>query len=468
LHAYINLLSESLKSFFGETLTEQENKTVSRRRFLRIGGGAVAAAAVVGAAYGAYQYAAPKPAAKVTELSALIQKGGMGPPAEIALKMFEEKSGIKIAMTPIPWEAQFEKTMAEFAAKSTTYDIIPVLDRWRGGMARYVEDLRPYVEKYGPNPDEFPKGIWRTCFWKNKLVGLPFRNGIESILYYRKDLYEKFGLKVANTLEEYEENSRVLTRDNMYGSSFMFAGDPVTFMEFSDWMYNLGGRWVTEEEDAVAPFDPHGYKAIEILSFFKRMLEKKYCPPGVLTYGIIDVLQAYQTGVVAQANMYSPRVLLVEDPTKSQAAGKTGYSIKLPNAPSRIMAGPRANFLSGWTFSVNLWISPERKEAAFQAIKYMVSKEAQLAAALKAANGPTRKDVLEDPEWQKVYPAYKVLIEGYEQGKSGSPATPAFAEISKIVSEETGLALIGKKTVEEAVKAMWKRNEEVMKASATK
>ena len=79
----------------------------------------------------------------------------MGPPAEVALKMYEKTSGVRLVMTPIPWEAQFKKTMAEFAAKGTSSDLIPVQHGWRGAMYRFVEDLTPYVRKHGPSFQEF-------------------------------------------------------------------------------------------------------------------------------------------------------------------------------------------------------------------------------------------------------------------------------------------------------------------------
>ena len=186
----------------------------TRRAFLK----GVAGTSVLGLA----GYA--RGAERVSELSALIQKGGMGPPAEIALKMYEKASGVRVVMTPIPWEAQFEKTMAEFVAKSTSFDLIPVQHGWRGAMHRFVEDLTPYVRRHGPSLQEFGKN-WDMGMWRGQVVGMPFRVGLSSLYYYRKDLFDQYGLKVPNTLEEYEHNARVLKeKANVYGVSLHLGG----------------------------------------------------------------------------------------------------------------------------------------------------------------------------------------------------------------------------------------------------
>lgn len=426
----------------------------TRRLFLK----GVAGTSVLGLA----DYA--RGAERVSELSALIQKGGMGPPAEVALKMYEKGGGVKVVMTPIPWEAQFEKTMAEFVAKSTSFDLIPVQHGWRGAMYRFVEDLTPYVRRHGPSPQEFGKN-WDMGMWRGQMVGLPFRVGLSALYYYRKDLFDQHGLKVPNTLEEYEHNARVLKeKANVFGVSLHLGGADNTFDEFQNMLYVYGGRWLNETEDAVAPFEPNGGMATKLLEAWKRWIDSKLAPPGVMTWGILDVLSGFQQGVTGHATMFSPRVTLVEDPSKSKVAGKVGYSLLFPGLPQKELVGARGDTIGGWNFGINKWIPDARKEAAYQAVKFMVGKEAQLAAAVSAANGPTRRDVIEHPDFKKVFLAWEPLLKSLATAKAGL-SIPQQPTIVKAVGDEVHEALLGRKTPLQAMRSVWKTVDEVLKAA---
>ncbi|MBI3086776.1 MAG: extracellular solute-binding protein, partial [candidate division NC10 bacterium] len=320
-----------------------------------------------------------------------------------------------------------------------------------GGVRRQEHQLRP-------DP-------WDMGTWKGQLVGLPFRVGVTSLFYYRRDLFEKHGLTIPNTLEEYENNARILKeKENTFGVSLHLGGADNTYQEFQDWVYVYGARWLNETEDAVAPFEPNGVMATRILEAWKRWIDAKLAPPGVMTWGILDVLSAFQQGVTGQATMFSPRVTLVEDPSKSKVAGKVGYSLLFPGLPQKELVGPRGDAIGGWNFGVNKWISDARKEAAYQAVKYMVGHEAQLAAAVKAANGPTRRDVIEHPDFKKAYLAWEPLLKSLPTAKTGL-SIPQQPTIVKTVGDEVHEALLGRKTPLQAVRSVWKTIEEVLKAA---
>ena len=427
-----------------------------RREFLKLVGGvpvAVAAARARGEAAG------------VPQLSALIQKGGMGPPAEVALNLYQERSGAKVVMTPVPWEAQFEKTMVEFVGKSTTFDIIPTNHGWRGAMYRFLEDVEPLVQKFNLDGRAFPRNAWEASRWKGRRIGLPFRLGIGALFFYRKDLYEKKGLAVPNTMKELVKNAEALTaaRENVYGFGSQLGGDPNSFLDLQSWQLPYGGRLLKDpDQEEVAPFEPHGELTIRIVKAWKEMLDKGWMPQGVLTWGILDVLTAFQQGLIAQAMMFSPRVTLVEDATKSKVAGKVGYALLFPKVPARDSVGPRGDKGDGWNFGLNQWISDERKEAAFKAVQFMVGREAQLAAAVKAANGPSRIDVLEDPAFQKVYPAWRPLRDGLETFHSGV-SVPEQPKLSKAVSDRLANILLGREKAEDGIRAVWKEMDDIMR-----
>jgi multiple sugar transport system substrate-binding protein len=398
------------------------------------------------------------------ELTALTQVEGMGPPAKLTIDMANEKykGQIHVNTVSIPWAVQFEKTMAEFIGKSTTYDIIPIWTQWLGATTPYMEDLNPYVKKFGFNINVFPAGLVKMTTWKGKLVGLPFRTGILSLYYYRKDLFDKYGLKVPETMEEYYRNAEVVTQKEhgVYGGCLMSGGTPYIYEDFVVWLFAQGGRLLNEEQNGVVPFEgKDGKLAIDILRAWKKLHDQKVMPPAHTAWGINDVLRAMQQNLIAQANAFSPRVLAVEDPKQSKTVGKWGYAPIFPGKGAKI--GPRADAGGTWSFGINPLISQERKEAAFKILEVMVSLDGQKRAAFETANGPTLTSIYKDPAYLKANPAATAILSGLETFYS--LVVPENAEIINIISEEGGHAVLGTKTPELAAKGIWDRTRDLFK-----
>lgn len=400
----------------------------------------------------------------VIELQAITQEGGMGPPSKLAIDIANKRyeGQIHVNTVSIPWAVQFEKTIAEFVGKSTTYDIIPIWTQWLGATTQYMEDLTPYVKKSGFNLNVFPTGLVKMATWKGKFTGLPFRTGILSLFYYRKDLFGKYGLKVPETMGEYYRNAEIITQKEkgVYGGCLMSGGNPYLYEDFVVWLFAQGGRLLNEEQNGVVPFEgKDGKLAIEILRMWKKLHDQKLLPPAHTSWGIYDVLRAMQQNIVAQANAFSPRVLLVEDPKESKTVGNWGYSPIFPGKGGKI--GPRADAGGTWAFGINPLVSQEKKEAAFKVIQVMVSEEAQRRAALEQANGPTLKSIYKDPQYLKANPAALAILQGLETFYS--LVCPENAEMIAIISDEGGYAVIGAKTPEAAAKAIWDKTRELFK-----
>jgi ABC-type glycerol-3-phosphate transport system substrate-binding protein len=167
-----------------------------------------------------------------------------------------------------------------------------------------------------------------------------------------------------------------------------------------------------------------------------------------------------QSGLIAQSHTIAARVPLLEDPSKSQTAGKWDYVIL------RDFFKPMGNYpqksspLVMWGIAMNQWISDKRKEVAFNALQFVVSREAQLES-LKYANDPCRLDVLNSEEYKEINKAWQLVIKGLND-LYGDASHPKSAEIQKYVVDASHAALLGKKTPEEAAKELWKNVSEAL------
>jgi ABC-type glycerol-3-phosphate transport system substrate-binding protein len=407
---------------------------------------------------GPWVHAQTRPAITLNTFGA---PAGFGPPATRAFEMFNKanEGRIHVASVVVPWEAHYEKQMAELVAKTTAFDFFPVISFWKGAMVNHFEDLAPYAAKHGTRLEVFPKQLLDICRYQGRLWSLPFRYGAGDLFYYRTDLYAKAGAKTPTNLTGLLESCRRLTGDGVYGMGMMFGGHPSVAEEFMVWFLALGGRLVNDEQNNITdPKSKHTELAAEILSTWKELLDKKLLPPGVLGWVFTDLLNGFSQGLIAQATMLSARVGLVEDPAKSRVSGRVGYA---PMFPGPGLVGPRGDWAVLWSYAINKYISAERKEAAYKAIEFITGFEAQKEAALSYANGPTRLDVLDSTEYQRKDAAHKAVRQMMEGAYT--MWFPEYWEVLTAVSDEVGRVLIGKKMPKAATTDIWARAGQIIR-----
>ncbi|MEM3715417.1 MAG: hypothetical protein QXF82_10770, partial [Nitrososphaeria archaeon] len=177
-------------------------------------------------------------------------------------------------------------------------------------------------------------------------------------------------------------------------------------------------------------------------------------PPGWLNQSSIDQVTNMQQGLLAQMDEYTPRSLTVEDPKVSKVSGKVGYVRLFKGNPDAI--GTPHAYGAGWNLGINKYVKDEKiKDVAYKLIVWMTSWEMQYLAATQWANGPTRIDVMNNPDFLKKVPVAEAHLDCLSVLKGISCAQ--YAESFKNISDELQLALTGKKPVSNAVEDMWKK-----------
>ena len=402
--------------------------------------------------------------ADVVKLAAITETGGSGPATKLAFDIANKKfeGNIFVDVVSFSWESMVEKTVAELVTKSANFDILDVQTNFGGGTYKYMEDLWPYVKKYGANLDIFPGAFLKQAIYDGKLVGLPFRTGLNDVFAYRKDLYAKYNLKVPRTMEEYYENAKVITKGEKplgtYGAALMSGSNTGIFEDFCIWFFPQGGRLLNDSQNGVVSFNsPSGQLMIDIFKMWKKMHDEELLPRGHTTWWHTDVLNAMQQNVVAQANLFSPRINALENEQQSKTAGKWGYAGWFRGKA----IGPEGHFSVTHSWGINSMVPQQRKEAAFKVLLTMVSEETQKRAAIEKGNGPTIAKTYDDPDYKKLNPVSLVILEGLK--KPYAMRGPENQEIITIIGEEGGRAIIGQKTPEDAARSVWSRTEALFK-----
>lgn len=380
---------------------------------------------------------------------------------------FEEATGINVDIVIEPYDNMPEKIMLNFATKSNEWDAIHddwVFHAFAYAKAGYLEPLNRFVEdaklSAGFDMDDLvPKPFVEDLWVDGNLYGVPVYSD-STFLMYRKDIFEKYGLKVPETMEEMidvcKELKEGFERDGITDIyPIILRGKRGIHMiwTWSSYFVAYGGKYF--DKDMKPAFNsPEGIDATKMyLSLFE------YASPGAPSYGWEENRIAFEQGKAAMTIDASVNAGFAEDPNTSTIAGKVGYAVM----PKAVQYGPNisphALYISAFS---------DNKEATWLFLKWAINKETQ-AKALDILPIPTGTSitVLNSEKYDEMFHVFKdAHIESLEVGNLDYvPKVPEVMEVTDLISLYISEALIGNMTVEEALSAAEKDVYELMKAA---
>lgn len=329
--------------------------------------------------------------------------------------LWEAQFGGKINVVLVPYATLEEKMWIEFRTKTGTFDLAIIPGTWKGDVmgGGHVEDLGPYMKKYGyPGWDDVMPATKVIVSWGGKVLAFPY-DGDNHMTYYRKDALE---------VPEYQEQFR-----DKYG--YMYNLPPASWEEvrdiaefFNDWDWDNDGEveygvaFIAQQNtqamwsylDVVAQYTTIAGKPSNFTSniFFdadtmdplakspgwveamKRIVElTKFAPPGLLGYGYSELRQAFVSGNSAIAFDWGDIGIQEQQPERygSKVKGLLGYG-PLPGAKKYydrqtkkwVEKQHTVNFLDfgGWIIIIPK--ASKYKDAAYQFGVYLTNPEHSL------------------------------------------------------------------------------------------
>lgn len=371
----------------------------------------------------------------------------------------------KIEFVGGPWGTLFEKFMTEVMVKKGEPDSVYVNSRWIPQAGPYMEDLTPYVLMDGPPLGEFA-GIGAAWKYGDKIIGLPSRVMPEQVLYARRDLLNAAGLEIPQNWRDFMQAARVLTQDtdgdgqtDIWGTGLEAGGEPDTSLFFVAFVNSRGGKFITPD-GKLYPLDSRHWRSVtETLRQWRTLYGDGLVPPGVINWDLVDNRDRFMAGKTAMMFTNASRAQIVEDKEKSQVVGKVAYEV-MPHETDEWKTP-----IGGWAIGMFDYISEERKKDAWPWVRFVASYEAQLAMATKAANGPSRKDVLASEEFRKSVPAgvVEAILNSYEHGFISPVYLVAESPMLRRVMTEVIIAVLeGRKTPEDGTKEMYEGMKKIL------
>jgi len=207
-------------------------------------------------------------------------------------------------------------------------------------------------------------------------------------LFYRKDLFDKHGIKVPTTYAEMLQAAATLKAkepglEHPIAQTFAKGWDSAT--EFTNLLAGFGGRFFKPGSAQPAFNDEAGVKAIELMRQMTRFMT-----PNFLASNSDDVMNQFQQGRAAMGVLWASRAARMDDPAASKVVGKMAFAA----APAAVAGGPSATHL--WWDGV---VMPKNlggdRETVFQVLmealdEETMSKGNDLTIWVRSAYKPTR------------------------------------------------------------------------------
>ncbi|MEN3042686.1 MAG: ABC transporter substrate-binding protein [Fervidobacterium sp.] len=362
---------------------------------------------------------------------------------------------IKVSVMPMP-NSSTERhdlyvTYLASGEKEPTVLMLDVI--WPAEFAPYLEDLS--ADKSYFELDKFLPGTVKAATVGGKIVAIPWFTDA-GLLYYRKDLLEKYGFKnPPKTWDELVKIAKTITakEKNIVGFVWQGARYEGLVCDFMEYLISFGGD-VLDDAGNVIINSPAAVKALQFM--VDLIYKEKISPQAVTTYMEEEARRKFQNGEAVFMRNWPYAWSLLNNPKESKVAGKVGVA-PLPAGPS----GKSAATLGGWMLGINKNATEEEKAAAKKLVKFLTSYDEQLYKAINAGQNPTMMDVYKNPELKKAAP-FMVELYGMFINAAPRPRTAKYSEISDVIQKYTHAALTQQMSPQKAIEEMAKELNKVL------
>lgn len=294
-----------------------------------------------------------------------------------------------------------------FSAKSPEIDVLQVDVIWPGLLGRHFIDLNPHFPKEHVRR-HFPAIVANNTDGEGRLLAVPFFTDA-GLLYYRKDLLEKYKQKAPTTWAELMETARLVVEKEKAANpklvGFVFQGKAYEGLTCNalEWIDSYGGGTIIDEKSGeVTVNNPKAKQALEMAASWVGGISSK----SVLNYDEEAARGAFQSGNAVFMRNWPYAWALVNEKA-SPVSGKVGV-VALPKGGA---SGKHTGALGGWNLAVSKY-SRYPKEAA-SLVQYMTTQKIQIERAIEGSFNPTISDAYKDKALLEANPFFGDLFQTF-------------------------------------------------------
>jgi ABC-type glycerol-3-phosphate transport system substrate-binding protein len=357
---------------------------------------------------------------------------------------FEAKTGIKVNLVEVEWDAMVNKQAVALKAKEPTYDIVDcgsfMLPEYvPGGLYADISDMYTAAERA-----KIMDGMLDAVTLGGKLYAAPLMASW-TIMFYNSEMFKKAGLdpnKPPKTWDELVAYGKKLQSPTTYAMADSLGPGEYVTTAFFRWAKSAGAK-ISEFRGNKVYWLLDSPECVKALRFLQQMLKDGTMDPGSPTYYQQQIADLFGKGQSSMLVNWDMMQLAFKNPEQTPYAGKIFPAV---------MPGAKAG-LSGSIEGHEYLAVPspsQHKAAAKQFIKYLQSPEVQKKRALDDGQTPVLKALFKDPDVKKV-----INLDVVFQSAANCyyrPAVPEYTQCSDVISTEVQNALVNNKDVQKALK----------------
>ena len=316
---------------------------------------------------------------------------------------FEKATGAKVQVITVPFSDLYQKILTDFATKTNSYDAMVFDPQWMGDYVPpgYLEDLTDRVQGDSTLQWNDIAPFFRdfSATFKGRVYTIPL-DGDFQMVYYRKDILDKDGVKPPETWQDYISIAQRYQGKDLNGDGKADYGSCLAMKRSAQsywaWISIASAYLQSQGTKQGAFFNLNDMQpltnnpaAAAALGVYKTL--SKIGPPDQLNNDVGDSRGLFVTGRCALSLDWGDIGTLAIDKSQSKVADKVGAvilpgskqvldrssgqladcnSTLCPYATNGVNHAPFAAF-GGWSGAINKASSSKVKDAAFAFLSYM-------------------------------------------------------------------------------------------------
>ncbi len=366
---------------------------------------------------------------------------------EEGTRAWSEKTGheVKVVSTPNSATERLSLYQQLFAARSGDVDVFQIDVVWPGMLASHLVDLSEYTD--GAEDSHFEALVENNTV-DGSLVAMPWFTDA-GVLYYRKDLLEKYDLEAPETWQQLTDTAKtVMTKEREAGNDrfwgYVWQGRAYEGLTCNalEWIASFNGGTIVNGEGEVTVNNEQAAEALALASTWIDGIS----PRSVLNYTEEEARGVFQSGNALYMRNW-PYAWSLAQSEDSPVKGKVGV-VALPRGGDD---GRHAGTLGGWQLAVSKY--SENVDEAADLVRFLTSYEEQKRRAIEGSYNPTIPDLYQDEEVLAAVPFFGELFETFENGvpRPSSATGDQYGRVSNAFFNATHDVLAGKAEPEQAL-----------------
>jgi multiple sugar transport system substrate-binding protein len=372
---------------------------------------------------------------------------------KLIAKFNEQHPNGKVTFHELPDSAdqQRQQMIQNAQIKNPKMAVLSVDVVWTAEFAAkgYVEALPPDMDTTG----HLQPAVDAATYF-NKLYAMPSTTD-GGLLYYRKDLLDKYQLEPPTTFDEMKTACDKITQGEGDSKLGCFAGQYNKYegltVNFDEAVHGAGGHILNDEgkPDVATPQATQGLQTLT--DWFKD----GHIPKAAITWQEEQGRQAFQKGeLIFHRNWGYVYNLANKTDGSSEIAGKFDV------APLPGITGPGVSSLGGHNYAVAKFA--ENKGTAIDFLKFMSSEETQKSNTLATSNSPTLEKLYTDPEVLKKLPFMDIQLKSVQTAVP-RPKAVEYGDVTLAIQDAAYGALQGQTPPDAALQALQSKLQTLIK-----